>query len=111
MENTQKGSIIRITALENVLYTEITITDNGPGIQKEDLPHLFERFYKGKNSSDQGFGIGLALARTIIVSQSGTIKAENAPEGGQDSQYDFINNLQKPAHCYAMLIRRRTCAI
>ncbi|NLO93032.1 MAG: HAMP domain-containing histidine kinase [Clostridiaceae bacterium] len=82
MENTQKGSIIRITALENVLYTEITITDNGPGIQKEDLPHLFERFYKGKNSSDQGFGIGLALARTIIVSQSGTIKAENAPEGG-----------------------------
>ncbi len=82
MENTQKGSEITIVAFENALYTEITITDNGPGIDKEDLPHLFGRFYKGKNSDNQGFGIGLALARTIIVSQNGTIKAENAPDGG-----------------------------
>lgn len=82
MENTQKGSKITIVAFDNALYTGLVIVDNGPGIVKEDLPYLFERFYKGKNSDNQGFGIGLALARTIIVSQNGTIKAENAMEGG-----------------------------
>ncbi len=82
MEHTQRGGSIKITAFENPLFTEIIIKDNGPGIEKEDLPHLFERFYKGKNSNVQSFGIGLALARAIIASQNGTIKAENAPEGG-----------------------------
>ncbi|NLX63294.1 MAG: HAMP domain-containing histidine kinase [Clostridiaceae bacterium] len=82
MEHTQKGGVITITACETPLFTEIVIKDNGPGIDKEDLPHLFERFYKGKNSDSQNYGIGLALARMIIVNQNGTIKAENAPEGG-----------------------------
>ncbi|NLE24934.1 MAG: HAMP domain-containing histidine kinase [Clostridiaceae bacterium] len=82
MEHTQRGGSIKITALENALFTELIITDNGPGIDKDDLPHLFERFYKGKNSADHSIGIGLALARMIIVNQNGTIKAENAPEGG-----------------------------
>lgn len=82
MEHTHRGGRIKITALENTLFTEIIITDNGPGIDKEDLAHLFERFYKGKNSDNQSIGIGLALARMIIVNQNGTIKAENAPEGG-----------------------------
>jgi signal transduction histidine kinase len=82
MEHTQRGGRIKITALGNPLFTEIIIKDNGPGIDKKDLPHLFERFYKGKNSGNQSFGIGLALARMIIVNQNGTIKAENAQEGG-----------------------------
>ena len=82
MEHTQRGGRIKITSLENALFTEIIITDNGPGIDKEDLPYLFERFYKGKNSNNQSFGIGLALARMIIVNQNGTIKAENAQKGG-----------------------------
>ena len=82
MEHTPEGGIIRISATETALYAEITVTDSGSGIDPEDLPHLFERFYKGKNSGDQGFGIGLALARTIAAAQNGTLKAQNAPEGG-----------------------------
>lgn len=82
MEHTQKGGKISISAQENSIFTEIIISDNGPGIDQEDLPHLFERFYKGKNSSSNSIGIGLALARMIITSQNGTIKAENRKEGG-----------------------------
>jgi len=82
MEHTPDGGRIVVKACENAVYTEIEITDNGPGIDKEDLPHLFERFYKGKNSSKQSIGIGLALARMIITSQNGIIKAQNSRDGG-----------------------------
>lgn len=82
MEHTPKGGRIVIKACENAIFTEIEITDNGPGIDREDLPHLFERFYKGKNSGEHSMGIGLALARMIIVSQNGTIKAQNNHDGG-----------------------------
>jgi signal transduction histidine kinase len=82
MEHTQNGGIISISASENVLYTEIIISDNGCGIAKKDLPNIFERFYKGNNSTYSSFGIGLALARMIIINQNGTIKAENAQNGG-----------------------------
>ena len=73
---------INIKASENAIYSELIIKDNGKGIDKDDLPYVFERFYKGKNSGKQSYGIGLALARTIITNQNGTIKAENNPEGG-----------------------------
>lgn len=82
MEHTPEGGSIRVDAKETALYSEIVVTDSGRGIDEEDLPHLFERFYKGKHSSDAGFGIGLALARTIVTAQNGTLKAQNAPEGG-----------------------------
>lgn len=82
MEHTPPGGEICIRAQENPLFSEIIITDNGSGIAPEDLPHIFERFYKGKDDDSPGFGIGLALARTIIMSQNGTIKAENLPEKG-----------------------------
>ena len=82
MEHTPKGGTVCIEAKETPLFSEIIVTDSGTGIDPEDLPHLFERFYKGKNSSDAGFGIGLALARTILTSQNGTLKAQNAPRGG-----------------------------
>ena len=82
MEHTPENGEITINASENALYSEITISDSGSGINKEDLPHIFERFYKGQNDTSKGFGIGLALARSIIVSQNGTIKADNKPNGG-----------------------------
>ena len=56
--------------------------DNGEGIDPEDLPHLFERFYKGKNSGSNSVGIGLALTRAILTAQNGTVFAENRREGG-----------------------------
>lgn len=82
VEHTQMGGIISIDVSENVLFTEIIIKDNGDGIDKEDLPRLFERFYKGKSSSQTSVGIGLALARMIITQQGGTIKAENNLDKG-----------------------------
>lgn len=82
MEHTPEGGTIEIKTLENALYTEILIQDSGTGISKEDLPHIFERFYKGKDSGDKSFGVGLALARMIITSQNGTVKAENRQPNG-----------------------------
>ena len=82
MEHTPEGGKLEITATENPIYSEIIITDSGCGISKDDLPHIFERFYKGDKSNDKSFGIGLALARMIITNQNGTVKAENRKEKG-----------------------------
>ena len=82
MEHTPVGGTITVTTEETALFTEIVVEDNGPGISKEDLPYLFDRFYKGEGSSDDSVGIGLALSRSIIAAQNGTIKAENVPTGG-----------------------------
>ena len=82
MEHTPKGGTIDINASENALYTEIVISDSGSGIDKTDLPHIFERFYKGKNSDDKSFGIGLSLAGTIIRAQNGTVRAKNREPNG-----------------------------
>ncbi len=84
MEHTPDGGSLSIIATENALYSEIVITDSGSGITKEDLPHIFERFYKGANSDKNSFGKGLALARMIITVQNGTVKAENnVPNGAK----------------------------
>ncbi|WP_295075009.1 HAMP domain-containing sensor histidine kinase [Ruminococcus sp.] len=83
MEHTPDGGSITITGTQNPLFSEIRITDSGNDISDEDLPHIFERFYKGKDTDDKGgFGIGLALARMIITEQNGTLKAENSSEVG-----------------------------
>ena len=82
MEHTPEGGIVKVKGSENALYTEIVVEDNGPGIEPEDLPHLFERFYKGKNSSEKSVGIGLALAKMIIQAQGGVISVENI--GGKE---------------------------
>ncbi len=82
MEHTPDGGLVKIQAQDNALYGEIIITDNGSGISSEDLPHIFERFYKGENSNSSSFGIGLALSRMIITAQNGTVKAENNDDKG-----------------------------
>lgn len=82
IEHTGEGGKIWISAQENAIYTEIVLEDNGEGIDAEDLPHLFERFYKGKNSGSNSVGIGLALTRAILTAQNGTVFAENRREGG-----------------------------
>lgn len=75
MEHTQTGGYIKVTFEENSIYSRIIIEDNGMGIDSEDLPHIFERFYKGKNSSTDSVGIGLAFAKQIIAMENGTIEA------------------------------------
>lgn len=86
IEYTPDGGRLLIECLENPLYTQIQITDSGQGIPKEDLPHLFERFYRGKNAGEQSFGIGLALSRMILSREHGVIRARNAREGGGQFQ-------------------------
>lgn len=93
MEHTPEGGVLRVQANENTLYQEIIIEDTGCGITPEDLPHIFERFYKGKNSSDKSFGVGLALARGIINTQNGTIKVENKKVGGAKFTIRFYKEL------------------
>lgn len=84
MEHTPENGTVEICAESNALFTQIVITDDGNGIDAEDLPHIFERFYKGKNADERSVGIGLALARTIITAQNGTLKAENRhPHGAK----------------------------
>ena len=89
LEYTPDGGSLSIGCDENPLYTEIVITDSGPGIPKEDLPHLFERFYRGENAGTDSFGIGLALAQMILARENAVIQAQNAAKGGGQFRIRF----------------------
>ena len=93
MEHTPEGGTVSIDAQETPLYTRITVKDNGPGFEPSDIPHLFERFYRGKNSQDSSLGIGLALCRAITARQNGTITASNRPEGGAEFEIKFYKTI------------------
>lgn len=82
MESAGDNGEITVSCEDNPIFTEITVHDSGPGFAKEDLPHLFDRFYRGKDSGASGYGIGLALCRTIIMRQGGIVAAKNHPQGG-----------------------------
>lgn len=77
IEHSKDNSNILIEVNENNVYSQVVIRDNGTGIDKEDLPHIFERFYKGKNSSNESCGIGLSLAKSIIEKSNGNIYVES----------------------------------
>ena len=87
-----KGGTVHCSYARNPLYTEILIWDNGEGFAKEDLPHLFERFYRGANAGEGGIGIGLALTKEIIERQNGTVRAQNRPEGGACFEIRFYSH-------------------
>lgn len=82
MESSGDNGEIEIVCEENPLFAEISIHDSGVGFEKEDLPYLFDRFYRGKNTDATGYGIGLALCKMIVTRQGGTIAARNHPQGG-----------------------------
>lgn len=77
--NLPKCSYIKITTMDNPIYTSILIEDNGGGIKKEYMNKIFQRFYKTPDSN--GFGIGLAMAKTIIKNNNGEISVENGEDG------------------------------
>lgn len=89
IEYTPDGGKLTIECQENPLFTEITITDSGQGIPEEDLPCLFERFYRGKNAGEDSFGIGLALSRMILSRENAVIQAQNVKGGGGQFQIRF----------------------
>lgn len=75
-ENSQK---IIINYEQNNIYSSIIVKDFGESISKEDLPHIFERFYKGKNATNDSIGIGLSLSKAIIEKDNGKIIVESNP--------------------------------
>ncbi len=81
-----KSSSIRIRKKKESGRCIITISDSGSGISKKDLPHIFERFYRGdasRTASDEnGYGIGLSIAKSLIEANGGSIKASSASKGG-----------------------------
>lgn len=93
MEHTPEGGTISVKVEDNNIYLGIMIEDSGKGVDKEDLPHIFERFYKGKNAGKDSVGIGLALAKVIVVSQNGTITAKNREEGGTKFEIRFYRGI------------------
>jgi signal transduction histidine kinase len=82
MESAGENGRIEITCADNTLFTELVVHDSGAGFEKEDIPRLFDRFYRGKSANATGYGIGLALCKMIVTRQGGTITAKNHPQGG-----------------------------
>lgn len=85
MEHTPAGGCVSMRVTEDVLACRIRIEDTGPGIAESDLPHIFERFYRGSRDANAapsevnpaGVGIGLALSKSLVTAQGGTLTAEN----------------------------------
>ncbi len=77
LEYSSLNSTIDIIYEQNNAYAKISIIDYGECISKQDLPHIFERFYKGKNSSSDSIGIGLALSKAIIENDNGVVNVES----------------------------------
>lgn len=90
LEHSKVRGNIYIKYEENPLYTEIIIRDNGCGMDKEDQIHIFDRFYKGKNSNKDSFGIGLSLAKEIIELQNGEINVKSKLQVGTEFNIRFV---------------------
>lgn len=91
VEHTPEQGNISIACRDNPIYTEIVIQDSGRGFDEADLPHLFERFYWGAGFSKDSAGIGLALAKSIIEKENGTVTAKNTETGGAGFYIKFYH--------------------
>ena len=82
LEHTPSKGAVYVKLEQNNFSTDITIRDTGEGIKKEQLPHIFERFYKADNAGRDSVGIGLAMAKQILLLQNGDITAKSRPGEG-----------------------------
>ena len=85
-------STVKITLSDNKVYSKIEIEDNGEGISKKDIKHIFDRFYKSSNASEDSIGIGLALSKSIIEKQNGYIGVESKEGIGTKFVIKYIKN-------------------
>lgn len=92
IEHTPENKNIYINFEENSFYTKIVVRDEGVGIDKQDVKHIFERFYKGKNSSENSVGIGLALAKSIIEKDGGYITCSSELNVGTTFEIKYVKS-------------------
>ncbi len=92
-EHTPAGGAVRVEAEETALYTRITVRDTGAGFAPDELGHVFERFWRGRQASNDSIGIGLALSRQIIAEQGGTVTAKNADGDGAQFVITFYKTV------------------
>ena len=90
IEHSKEDSKIKIEVENNSIFVKIKITDEGEGIAKEDLSHIFERFYKSKQASENSIGIGLSLAKTIIENENGYIKVDSELGKGTTFEIKYL---------------------
>ena len=90
IEHSPQGSKILITVENNSVFLKMKIQDFGYGIDKKDLKHIFERFYKAKNSSEDSIGIGLSLSKAIIEKNNGYIKVDSELEKGSTFEIKYM---------------------
>ncbi len=93
IEHTPEKGSLEISFDGNPIYTAIKVADSGIGIAPEDLPHIFNRFYKGKNAAPDQVGIGLAMARTIVEKQGGDITVKSDPGSGSEFTIKFYRQV------------------
>lgn len=91
IEHSPTKSQVSISIEDNKLYTSISI--NNPGvIDKDDIPHIFERFYKGKNATSDSVGIGLSLAKSIVTKDNGNLEVDSTEQKGTTFTIKYYKN-------------------
>ncbi len=91
LRHTPPGGNVAIAVRPQGEKVQVIVSDSGEGIQAEDLPRIFEQFYRGEKSrsrSTGGAGLGLAISKRIVEAHGGTIQAESSP--GQGTRFSFI---------------------
>ena len=94
IEHTPRGGSVTLCCEDTPMYVRLEISDTGCGIDKNDLPHIFERFYKGKNSGENSVGIGLALAKSIIEKDGGYITVSSERDKGSRFVIKYFKNVE-----------------
>jgi signal transduction histidine kinase len=92
LKYTPPGGKVSLNVTLSVGNIHFQVEDNGPGIPPEDLPHIFERFYRGKHIEAEGSGLGLALVKSVIEAHGGTVEARSDVEEGSK----FMIHLPSP---------------
>jgi len=87
LKHGRPGGRVRVEASGSEREVEVAVTDDGPGIPPEELPRVFDRFYRGSNAKPEGVGLGLAIAKSIVEAHGGRIWVESSP--GKGSRFAF----------------------